>query len=295
MTIEANPGTVTPEWMETAASLGVNRVSFGMQAHQTSLLAVLGRIHTPDQVSHSVRLARAAGIDNISLDLIFGIPGQTRFQWRESLETALSMHPRHLSIYGLIPDEGTPLYEDLKLHRLILPDPEDERRMYDDALTLLVRNGMDQYEISNFALNGFECLHNIGYWTQVPYLGLGVSAASMTGMRRAGDGITYTRSTNADSLELYQYMTENGLSAASEQITPEDARFETLMLGLRMNRGVNEQFFEQMHGISLASYRGKRLCFLQEKGLLIHENGCWRMTRRGFDIQNSILVELMEN
>ena len=126
MTSEANPGTVTPEWLDTAASAGLNRLSFGMQACQPSLLKILGRIHTAEQVSRSVSLARTSGISNISLDLIFGIPGQTRAMWLETLHTALSLNPSHISAYGLIPEEGTPLFRDLGEGRISLPDPDEE-------------------------------------------------------------------------------------------------------------------------------------------------------------------------
>ncbi len=296
MTSEANPGTVTPEWLDTAASAGLNRLSFGMQACQPSLLKILGRIHTAEQVSRSVSLARASGISNISLDLIFGIPGQTRAMWLETLHTALSLNPSHISAYGLIPEEGTPLFRDLGEGRISLPDPDEERAMYDDALRILSGLGMIQYEISNFAVKGYECIHNIGYWTQVPYLGLGVSAASMTCLRRENSGLSYLRRINPDTISAYRDMVENCLPPTSaERITPEEARFETLMLGLRMNRGVSETAFIGMHGISLEAYRGDRLHRLEQEGLLVHEDGYWRMSRRGFDIQNSILVDLMDS
>ena len=178
-TVEANPGTVTEEWLETAVACGVNRISFGMQAYQRRLLEILGRIHRFDAVEESVRLARRAGIGNINLDLMFGIPEQTREDWRETLSAALSLRPDHISAYGLIPEEGTSLERDLTSGRLSLPEPEAERAMYDDAIRELERAGLAQYELSNFARPGKQCRHNIGYWDMTPYLGLGVSAASM--------------------------------------------------------------------------------------------------------------------
>ena len=189
-TSEANPGTVNREWLDAAAEAGVNRLSFGMQAYQASLLTLLGRIHRFHDVKESVSMAREAGFTNISLDLMFGIPTQTREQWAETLEAALSLQPRHISAYGLIPEEGTPLFRDLENGTLSLPDPEEERDMYDDAIRLLSENGFCQYEISNFAVPGYECMHNIGYWTQVPYIGLGLSAASMTGVYNGPDGMS---------------------------------------------------------------------------------------------------------
>lgn len=291
-TTEANPGTLTEDWLRTAVAGGVNRLSMGMQAAQPSLLKTLGRIHMQADVVESVRLARRCGIDNINLDLMFGLPGQTRDMWRETLDAALALEPQHLSCYGLIPEEGTPLVRELDAGRLTLPDEDEERRMYDDAIELLARHGYQQYEISNFALPGCECRHNIGYWEQVPYIGLGASAASMlTDMQ--GE----LRLTNPANIDDYLHMVESGRWAMREttRVTPEDARFETLMLGLRMTRGVSEAGFLARHGLTLDSYRGERLRAFEAQGLLTHADGFWRLTRRGMDVQNAILVDLMDD
>ena len=294
-TTEANPGTVTKDWLDTAASLGINRISFGMQAFQDHLLQLLGRTHTFDDVKKSASQARESGIDNISLDLIFGIPGQTLSEWNETTDAALSLAPFHLSAYGLIPEEGTPLYCDLDNKRLNLPDPESEREMYDSFIQKTRLSGFSQYEISNFARNGYECQHNIGYWTQLPYLGLGVSAASMTGIRYNSDGMSYVRSVNPGTLEAYEKAISIGLPAEQEQVTPQEARFETMMLGLRMNRGVSDAEFLTKHRLTIQQCYGDKLFDLEQNGLIVHENGAWRLTARGFDIQNSVLVELMDD
>lgn len=291
-TTEANPGTLTEDWLCAAISGGVNRLSMGMQAAQSDLLRTLGRIHTQGDVNASVRLARQCGINNLSLDLMFGLPGQTPGMWRETLHAALALEPQHLSCYGLIPEEGTPLVRALDAGRLTLPDEEDERRMYDDALELLARDGYRQYEISNFAQPGYECRHNIGYWQQVPYIGLGASAASML-----QDIQGELRVTNPAEIGEYIRMVEAGRWGKRETIhvSPEDARFETLMLGLRMTQGVSEADFAARHGVSLEAYRGKQLHTFEVQGLLAHENGFWRLTRRGMDVQNAILVDLMDD
>ena len=289
-TSEANPGTLTPAWLETAVSLGLNRLSLGMQAAQPELLALLGRIHSAAQVTESVRLARAAGIRNLSLDLMFGLPGQTPEQWRETLETAFSLEPEHLSCYGLIPEEGTPLKADLDGGRLVLPDEDEERAMYDDTLRVLAEAGFAQYEISNFAKPGRACRHNIGYWTRKPYLGLGLAAASCF----PSEGGGCVRETNPSGWEAYARVVDENAPRERETVTPEDARFETLMLGLRMTRGVSEKDYEETFGESVAVRYGSRMESLRQRGLLEHEDGCWRLTRRGMDIQNSVLVELMD-
>lgn len=290
-TSEANPGTLTPAWLEAARSCGVNRISMGMQAFQPELLKMLGRIHTFDEVVESVHLVRRMGFDNLSIDLMFGLPGQTPDMWRETLDAALSLGVEHLSCYGLIPEEGTPLMRDLDAGRLTLPDEEDERRMYDDTLQILARNGFRQYEISNFAKPGRECRHNIGYWTREPYIGLGASAASLLPTKNGG-----LRLTNPAGIHDYIAMTEDSAWRRRDRVSllPSDARFESLMLGLRMTAGVSEDAFAAMHGISLEEYCGDILRQQEAQGLLQHHDGFWSLTRRGMDVQNAILVEIME-
>ncbi|MBQ8200836.1 MAG: radical SAM family heme chaperone HemW [Clostridia bacterium] len=290
-TSEANPGTLTEAWLRAAITGGVNRISMGMQAFQPELLRSLGRIHTYEQVVRSVVLARDAGISSISLDLMFGLPGQTPEMWRETLDAALDLAPQHLSCYGLIPEDGTPLKRDLDAGRISLPDEEDERRMYDDTLAILARHGFQQYEISNFALPGHACQHNIGYWRQTPYLGLGASAASMLHTPQG-----CLRTANPSDIAGYIDMTKrcNWHRREIIPVSPEDARFETLMLGLRMTDGVPERHFETLHGITMEQYCGKTLHALAARGLLEHADNCWRLTRYGMDVQNAILVELLE-
>jgi len=290
-TSEANPGTLTPEWLEAALEGGVNRLSMGMQAYQPELLKTLGRIHTHADVEHSVQLARQMGVKNLSVDLMFGLPGQTPEMWLETLHAALALHVEHMSCYGLIPEEGTPLMRDLEEGRLTLPDEEDERRMYDDTLHILSAQGFEQYEISNFAKPGLECQHNIGYWTRVAYIGLGASAASMLPTPNGG-----LRLTNPAGIHNYIAMVDAQSWRRRDRVSlmPADARFESLMLGLRMTRGVSEAAFADMHGISLDAYCGDILRQQEQRGLLVHQDGFWSLTRRGMDVQNAILVEILE-
>lgn len=294
-TSEANPGTVTEAWLDNACELGINRISLGMQAAQDSLLYILGRIHHQDDVIRSVELARQSGITNINLDLIFGIPSQTEDDWNETLRTAVSLKPEHISAYGLIPEEGTPLYEDLRLNRLQLPDTDIERNMYSAAVSFLKTQGLERYEISNFAAPGFECHHNIGYWTQVPYTGLGISAASMISLRSLPDGVTYIRRANPDNWKDYTEMIRNHTSPPDEIISCREARFESVMLGFRMTEGINEDTFMNMHKVSLEESYGNKLKPFVDSGLIIHDGKRWRMSEHGLDIQNIILSELMDD
>ena len=295
-TIEANPGTVTKQWISAAVNSGMNRLSLGMQAFQPEILGVLGRIHKYDDVVASVKLAHSFGIKNINIDLIFGIPGQNLDQWKETLNAALALDPVHISTYGLIPEENTPLYEDLKSGLIILPDPDLEREMYDTAISELRAHGMKQYEVSNFAKPGFECHHNIGYWKHVPYAGFGISAASMEIIQYGKEGMICKRSTNPCDFSAYEQMINCNCKPDDETLVlPTESRFETLMLGLRMNEGVKETEFEKLHGVQLDSIYGEKLRKLELQGLLVHSDHSWKLTRRGFDIQNSILIELMED
>lgn len=290
-TAEANPGTLTEEWLQAAVSCGVNRLSLGMQAFQPALLRTLGRIHTHAEVEASISLARRMGIPHLSVDLMFGLPGQTPEMWRETLHAALALGVEHMSCYGLIPEEGTPLKRDLDTGRLMLPPEEDERLMYDDALSILHEHGFVQYEISNFAKPGCACRHNIGYWTRVPYIGLGASAASLLATPNGG-----LRLTNPASIHDYIAMAEAKTWRQRDRVSllPNDARFETLMLGLRMTSGVLEADFLAAHGITLDAYCGEVLRSQEARGLLQHACGRWALTRHGMDVQNAILVEILE-
>lgn len=292
ITCEANPGTLTAQWLREAVRAGVNRISMGMQAKQPQLLRTLGRIHTHEDVLQSVALVREAGIRNLSLDLMFGLPGQTREMWRETLDAALALEPEHLSCYGLIPEEGTPLKADLDAGRLELPDEEVERQMYDDALELLAAHGYAQYEISNFARPGLFCRHNLGYWRGIEYQGFGASAASYGHVGRE-----MRRWTNPSGIEEYIAMVNAHAWERREctSLTKEDERYEVLMLGLRLNAGVSEEEFRMKFGMTLDEYRGDALRRLERQGLLSHQDGRWRLTRRGMDVQNAVLVDLMDD
>lgn len=295
-TVEANPGTLTPAWASLCRDNGVNRISLGMQAAQPGILQLLGRIHDAQAVAESVHIVRKAGFQNLNLDLMFGIPTQTQRDWRETLEAALSLEPDHISAYGLIPERGTPLWNDLEAEIIKLPEPEEEREMYENLLCTLSACGFIQYEISNFAKPGYECRHNTGYWDQTAYMGLGLSAASLVYREAGPEGMKYLRKTNASELEGYLDGIRSGSPGLSESewISPEGARFETMMLGLRMNRGVAEDTFSLLHGVSLEKCYGDRLRLLQRRGLTVKEANAWKMTRLGMDLQNMALVELMD-
>lgn len=295
ITVEANPGTVREEWLDICLSNGVNRFSLGMQAAQAHVLELLGRIHRLDEVEKTVSLFQKKNVQNYNLDLMFGIPGQTKREWSDTLSAALSMRPSHLSCYGLIPEEGTPLKKELDEGLLLLPEPEEEREMYYLTKDILSKNGYAQYEVSNFSKSGMECKHNIGYWTMTPYIGLGLAAASMTKIQKKHDGINYFRKSNPiDFNEYAKYVRNEPVQLDCELIDTAEARFETVMLGLRMTQGINDQFFKSLHGATLSDTYQNLLEGLTKRGLMCFENGFWKLTDTGMDIQNSVLVEFMQ-
>ena len=277
---ECNPGTVTMDFLRVLRDGGVNRLSFGAQARQEKLLSLLGRVHTWKQVEESVALARDCGFRNLNLDLMLGLPGQTLTDMRETLDAAITLAPTHLSCYGLIVEDGTKMWEMVDSGQWTLPDEDTERDMYECCRETLDRHGFRQYEISNFALPGFECRHNTDCWRRREYLGLGSAACGFA---------DETRYQNPPSLSDYLA----GVPAQETAVAPEDARFESVMLGLRMTEGVSEEDFLLMHGVSLRETYGKRLEKSLALGLVEWRDGCLRLTRRGMDVQNSILVDLL--
>jgi oxygen-independent coproporphyrinogen-3 oxidase len=280
ITCECNPGTLTASFAKALRQAGVNRLSMGAQASQTRLLRLIGRIHTWETVIASVEIARQAGFDNINLDLMLGLPSQTVSDVRETLSAAIALLPTHLSCYGLMVEEGTPISRDLASGKLALPEEETDREMYELARQTLAEHGFHQYEISNFARQGYACRHNVGCWTRVPYLGFGCAAHSF---------FDECRTRNPSTLDAYLA----GEEPTTEQISQEQARFESMMLGLRMTRGVKDEDFTRMHGMSIREAFGEKLDQPISAGLLQWHEGALRLTRLGMDLENSVLVDLM--
>ena len=279
-TCECNPGAVTPAFLAVLKAHGFTRLSMGAQARQERLLRLLGRIHTWEQVEQSAALARREGFENLNLDLMLGLPTQTLSDVRETLGAALALHPTHLSCYGLILEEGTRMREMVEQGVWTLPEEDAEREMYEECRRTLADHGFLQYEISNFALPGFACRHNTDCWKRKEYLGLGCAACGFL------DGVRYQ-----NPRELRAYL--RGDAPEETAIPPEEARFESMMLGLRMTEGVSDAEFARMHGMTLRQAFGSRLDVPVAQGLAIWENGRYRLTRRGMDVQNRVLLEFL--
>ncbi len=280
VTCECNPETLTSAFAKAARNAGVNRISMGAQARQANLLQLLGRIHDWERVVAAAGIAREAGFDNYNIDLMFGLPTQTVYDVRETLAAAIALLPTHLSCYGLIVEEGTSICRDVARGKLALPDEGVERDMYELVRRTLAQHGFRQYEISNFAHEGYECRHNLGCWTRVPYLGFGCAAASF---------FDEHRTMNPRTIDAYLA----GQLPQTEQISKQDARFESVMLGLRVLRGVRDDDFTRMHGIGIREAFGEKLEKSLAGRLVEWHDGALRLTRLGMDLQNTVLVDLM--
>ena len=288
ISMEGNPGTLDMKNLRAYREAGVNRLSLGVQSMDDSLLAAIGRIHTAKEAEAAVRMAREAGFENLNLDLMYGLPGQTAQQWRDTLQKAAALAPDHLSCYSLILEEGTPLFDSVNAGTCApLPDEEEMERM--DALTLQLtrENGYVQYEVSNFAKAGRQCRHNIVYWECLPYLGVGLNAHSdMDGKRFY----------NPQSWEDYLAMAESGgLSREREgNSSAEERMFERMMMGLRQVRGVDAARFAHDFGQKIEQVWPETIAQMTRGNLMDSNKERVFLTERGMQVMNGVLVSLME-
>lgn len=285
ITMEANPGTLTSEKLKDYREAGINRLSIGLQSADDGELRALGRIHTYQEFLESYHLARAAGFDNINIDLMSAIPGQTRKSWNRNLKTVVDLKPEHISAYSLIVEEGTPFAK----RKLDLPGEDEEYQMYEDTARILGEYGYLQYEISNYARKGYECRHNKGYWMRTDYLGLGLGAASLIG----GD----TRWNNTSDMQ--EYLQNSGslqkIRKDTVILTRKEQQEEFMFLGLRMTEGVSEADFQECFGVPLLKVYGEPLKKYKNMELLENKNGFWRLTPRGIHVSNWILADFLQD
>lgn len=289
VTTEANPGTVDLEKLQVYLASGINRLSLGLQSTEDRELKALGRIHTFDEFKKSYALAREAGFTNINVDLMSALPGQTEASYRGTLETVLALNPEHISAYSLIIEEGTPFYD--RCEELDLPDEDEERTMYHDTKTILRERGYERYEISNYARPGYECRHNIGYWTGVSYLGLGLGASSYIGGERfmSEPDLSAYLLTESSAFSGRRHHRDCHLQTQKEQIE------EFMFLGLRLTDGVSDAEFQRRFGISLKSAYGPVITRLIKNGLLEQAPSAdrLRLTEYGIDVSNTVLCEFL--
>lgn len=286
ITLEANPGTLTRDSLSGLREAGFNRLSLGLQAAQDGLLATIGRIHTWRDFCKSFELARQAGFDNIGVDLIFGLPGQTIEAWRDTLRMLVGLAPEHISTYALQLEPGTPLETMVRSGRLCLPEEEATVAMFHTAMTYLPEYGYNHYEISNYARPGFESQHNLHYWLNGDYLGCGAGACSTLHGKRwmnIREPVRYIQSIEQ----------EISVAIEEEEITRGIAMAERVMLRLRLSEGLDLLEFQNDFGTDLAACAGNELELLSQKGLLSVRDNRLRLTAAGILVSNEVIARLL--
>ncbi len=302
VSIEINPGTVTKEKCNCYFKNGINRVSIGLQSPDDNLLKLLGRIHTYEQFLETYENVRAAGFENVNIDLMSALPGQTAEQYCIGLERVASLQPEHISAYSLILEEGTPFYERYPDGCDEIPDEKEDRLMYERTKAILQKLNYERYEISNYAKPGYECRHNAVYWQRGDYLGLGLGSASL---------INNCRYKNISDLNKYLLLCNEGLDISGEKqgifalgqerecLSVQAQMEEFMFLGLRMMKGVSEEEFYRQFGCRIDSVYGDVLVKLQRQGLLqvYHpdpgKERYYALTEKGIDVSNYIFEQFL--
>jgi oxygen-independent coproporphyrinogen-3 oxidase len=286
ISIEVNPATVDYAALRILREGGFNRLSIGAQSFNEQELRRLDRPHSVKDTVRTARLARRAGFANINLDLMYGLPGQDLQTWRDTLEQALALAPQHLSIYELTVEAGTPFADQQKQGNLPLPDEDSVLLMLDTTRHMVSGAGIDRYEISNYAKPGFQCRHNINYWRNGSYIGLGPGAVACLGG---------TRYTSVADVNQYCELMENRREVwlEKETLEPEAAFRETIIMGLRMIDGVSLKDARHRFGIDVAEYYGDTLERLIRQGLLETVLGHLRLTAQGLLLADTVMAELV--
>ena len=286
ISIEANPGTINRDKLAGLLDSGVNRLSIGVQSFNDLELRRIGRIHSSSQAIEAVEMAQEVGFSNVSVDLMYGLPGQSSGSWQTSLGRAVSLGVQHLSLYNLTVEEQTPLKKMIQENSLQLPDDEIVEIMDGITAECTAGAGFDQYEISNYAQVGYQSRHNSIYWENKDYFGCGAGAVScLHGSRRR----------NIAHPEEYCRLVESGKSVVieEEKLDNEASFRETVIMGLRMNKGVSLNILERRYGISLEKYYGKTLQNLLLGGMLEKVSGYLRLTDSGRAFANGVMAELV--
>ena len=304
ITLEANPGDLNGPAITRLLEMGVNRLSIGVQSLDDSLLSLLGRRHTAEEAIEAYRLVQSADFQNVNLDLMYGLPRQTAAQWENTLERVVQLGPPHLSLYCLTLEEGTPLQRWVAEGVLQEPDPDLAADMYTTAQKVLEGAGYHHYEISNWCLPGFQCLHNMAYWLNRPYLGVGPGAHSyLRGHRFWGtnsprlyiEGVHRWASQDVGPVEGLDgdALLRIGPVGGAEPIAPPLEMAETMFLGLRLLEGLSIQEFQRRFDRDPLQIYGPQIQELQEQGLLEHRDGVLRLTNRGCLLANQVFLRFL--
>lgn len=286
-TIEANPGTIDEEKLQLYLKYGINRISFGVQSFEDNLLKRIGRLHNCVEAIDSIKLAKKLGFNNINIDLMHNLPEMTSEDLYSSIDLAEELGVTHISLYSLILEEGTPLFNEFEQKGLPLMSEEEERRVFHQALKRLDDYGFKRYEVSNFAKEGKQCAHNMIYWGVDDYIGLGVSAHGK---------YMYTRYHNEASIESYlNKLNKGGYPIVEKEVlSQEDEAFECIMLGLRLIEGIDLENYYKRFGIDLEEKYEQVINEQIQHGTLCLKEGRLFLTAYGQDISNNVIVEFME-
>ncbi len=290
ITLEANPATFDKAYLTEIKGLGINRLSIGVQSFNDDELRFLGRIHNSSQAIEAFGQARDAGFDNVNLDLIYGIPGQSTASWKSTLRQAIALNPEHISLYPLTIEENTPLWQMVQCKEVDAPDPDTAADQYELAEDILQAAGYEHYEISNWSKPGFECRHNITYWKCRPYIGIGVAAHSY---------INGHRLANTNDMDKYISALSKGnfniadIQEMDEEIDSELQLSEAVIMGLRLCNGISVNDISTRFGIDLKQNRKEQIEEMENSGMLQLDSDMMRLTRRGRLLGNEVFQRFL--
>lgn len=287
ITMECNPGTLTLNKLKTMKECGVNRLSIGLQAVQNNHLEYIGRIHTYEEFEKNYYQAKEVGFENINIDLMYALPNQSKEDWMESLEKIVKLNPTHISAYSLILEENTELFNMYERNEFKLLDEDTDIEMYEYTINYLKSHGYNQYEISNYAKEDFECKHNILYWKCENYVGLGASASGF---------LNEARYNNLCELNKYEEIIHSGKKPIEweEKLSIEDKIEENIFLGLRMNEGIKFNDFHEKYNINFKEVYKKEINKLEKIKLIKISDEGMTLTQKGREISNSVFVEFIK-
>ena len=282
-TFEANPKTLDKDKLKAFKDIGANRVSLGLQSADNNELKELGRIHTYEDFLDSFWLAREEGFDNINTDIMQAVPRQNIYSYRKTLANVMALRPEHISAYSLIIEEGTPFYERMNgPSPLALPDEDEEREIYYETGDVLGRAGYAQYEISNYALSGRQCRHNIGYWRRENYLGLGLGASSMV------DNVRWK-----NTPDMKKYLEGTDIKEEIQKLSVKEQMEEYMFLGLRLADGISKEKFFESFKTDFDFIYGAKVYELAADGLIESDGDMVRLTKWGVDVSNRVFAEFL--
>lgn len=285
ISMEANPGTLTREKLYACLDAGVNRLSMGLQSSNDSLLKVLGRIHTWEQFLENYQEARRVGFHNMNIDIMSGLPGQSLADYMETLHRVTELEPEHISSYSLILEEGTPFYSSEKIRKQ-LPDETVDREMYEKTKQFLQEKGYERYEISNYAKEGFACRHNLGYWDEIPYLGVGLGASSY-----------YKGARFSNEMSIKEYKKHPFIPFRERKdyfiLNRKDKMEDYMIFGLRKMAGVSLSRFKREFAIPAERVYGEVFQKYRQQNLLAMDGDFLRLTDAGIDVSNRIFEDFL--